>query len=608
MQRLLPSAQALLVWSFYLFAPLLLTGPVDADPFEAGPFEAGPWGKIHPRLWNEDGEEPHAAWVFFQDKGANRSGRALDELRSTYDPRAIERRMLRRTASGLFDERDLPLDETYVESVIASGAELRIRSRWLNAVSVTADLSSLETIAQYDCVRSIEPVNRLSVPPTTNAPVTSRPERGDFYGASESQLSQINLIALHEAGMTGKGVRIGVLDTGFRTSHAAFTRADHGLNIVAEYDFVNNDDNAGIDPGDPSTQHDHGTLILGTMAAYSPGTLVGGAFDASYILAKVESVEFENHAEEDYFVAGLEFIEANGGDVATSSVVIFNSYTQGQLDGETSVMTRAFNAATDNGLHCFQGAGNDGHDRNPRTSHLLPPADAFDVNTVGAVTPIGTVASFSSDGPTADGRVKPEILAPGEGTYTVDPQNDAGLATASGTSLATPLAAAAAACLIQDHPNWTVFQLREALARSADYFVQHETHDPLFVRGYGLIDAMAAYTVIDPSNVDPANEAVVPSIGKDPGLPMEIRISPSPASTEGVWIHFDLPHPRRAVVSVVGSDGRVVWRCREPMVAGRQSVHWDGLDNSGKPVAAGAYFVRVEDGPRKGSVSFVVLR
>ena len=115
--------------------------------------------------------------------------------------------------------------------------------------------------------------------------------------------------------------------------------AEHPLRIVAEHDFVNDDGNTAPEPGDPSGQHNHGTWILGTMGAYLPNSLVAGAYDARFILAKVEDLSAEYPLEEDYFVAGLEFIEANGGDVATSSVVIFNHYTQDELDGMTSAMT-----------------------------------------------------------------------------------------------------------------------------------------------------------------------------------------------------------------------------------------------------------------------------
>ncbi|GAG00104.1 unnamed protein product, partial [marine sediment metagenome] len=264
------------------------------------------------------------------------------------------------------------------------------------------------------------------------------------------------LIALHEAGFTGAGVVIGVLDTGFRKTHEVFNHPDHPLQVVAEWDFVQDDPDTQNESGDSTHQHDHGTFILGTLAAYLPGELVGAAYDASYILCKVEEVPEEYNGEEDLFVAGLEFIEANGGDVATSSVVIYVGYTQYDLDGLTTVMTTGINVATANGLHVCQGAGNEGHDTNPITSHLVPPADAFDAITVGAVQSNGTIASFSSDGPTADGRVKPEVLSRGVSVWTVSADSDTDYTTQGGTSLATPQVCGAVACLLQAQPDWTV--------------------------------------------------------------------------------------------------------------------------------------------------------
>jgi subtilisin family serine protease len=156
------------------------------------------------------------------------------------------------------------------------------------------------------------------------------------------------------------------------------------------------------------------------------------------------------------------------------------------------VTTIAVNMATANGVHCCTAAMNDGHDNDPSTSHIGAPADAFQVITCGAVWDTGDIVSFSSDGPTADGRVKPEVLAQGAYTATVDPDNDDSYLLVSGTSLSTPLVAGAVACLIQAHPAWTVDELRNMLTHTASDFVTNGTYDPLFIRGYGIVDAYAA--------------------------------------------------------------------------------------------------------------------
>ena len=122
------------------------------------------------------------------------------------------------------------------------------------------------------------------------------------------QLEQFNLIALHDLGYTAEGILIGVLDTGFHRGHEAFNQPGHEIDVVLEYDFINDDDFTGIEPGDPSAQHNHGTMILGTIASYLPGVLIGGAFDASFILCKTEDATDEYQQEEDFYVAGLQFI------------------------------------------------------------------------------------------------------------------------------------------------------------------------------------------------------------------------------------------------------------------------------------------------------------
>ena len=333
------------------------------------------------------------AWVLFRDKGhvsPEALDQALADLEAEYDQHAIARRRARRSRPGLVDLQDLPVSERYVEAVRRSGAEVRVRSRWANSLSVMATRSQLEAIAKKPFIRRIQPVlagRRME--PGTHPGLGLRASDetpAALHGEAEAQLEQINLVALHDAGYRGAGVRIGVLDTGFRKTHDFFNQSSNPLDIVAEWDFVNDDPDTGIEAGDAPNQHNHGSFILGTLAAYMPDVLVGAAYEASYILAKVEDVSGEYPAEEDFFVAGLEFIEANGGDVATSSVVINGLYTRDQLDGLTSVMAVGIDVASANGVVVMQGIGNSGHDADRTTSSMVPPSDAFMAVTVAPLT------------------------------------------------------------------------------------------------------------------------------------------------------------------------------------------------------------------------------
>jgi subtilisin family serine protease len=452
----------------------------------------------------EDGQVK--AWVLFDltDKGlasAEALEATLDDLASTYHPRAIQRRRLRRTLPGLFDIHDIPVSQSYIDQVRATGAEIRVVSRWVNGISVRADREQLARLDALPFVKVIQPVRHgPKIEPTGVEPIpggasqggAAAPAGGSFYGASEEQLTQINLISLHGQGFTGNNVIVGILDTGFNRSHVAFNDISHPVDIVTEWDFINDDGDTSYEDGDPENQHRHGTLILGVLGAYKPTELVGGAYDASFILCKTEDTTDEYPGEEDFYVAGLEFIEANGGDMATASLTYSDWYTQADMDGMTAVTTIGVNIATANGVHCCNAAGNAGHDDDPETSHLGAPADALRVFTCGAVDFEGVIASFSSDGPTADGRVKPEVLARGVYTSTVSASNDTEYTTASGTSLSTPLVACAVACLVQAHPDWTAEQMRSYVMHTAGDYVANQTYDPLYVRGYGIVDAATA--------------------------------------------------------------------------------------------------------------------
>jgi len=441
-------------------------------------------------------------WIFFAPKDVSSSRLALREQSLELAARA--RREWRRTSPGLVDARDLPLRAADVE-LVRGIASLRTESRWLNAVSVLASSHQLELLRALPCVQSTQPVRRGKraseacfaiasgmCDDASSLAVNDGYASRDFYGAASAQLTQINLPYLHSRGFTGAGVIVAVLDTGFERQHRCFQNLANPLMVLAERDFINGDLYTGIQPGDDINQHGHGTLVLSCMAAYDPNIYVGAAYSATYVLCKTEDVTSETIVEEDYYAAAIEFAESVGADVTTSSLGYIDWYTQADLDGRTAITTIALNIAAENGVHACTAAGNGGNDQNPMTSTLIAPADALNVLTCGSVNFGGASSEFSSDGPTADGRVKPELLARGEDTFFAHPHNVTDYVTGSGTSLATPLLAGVVACLTQAHPEWTVGQMRAALLTTASDYVQTLTTDPLFVRGYGIVDAGAA--------------------------------------------------------------------------------------------------------------------
>ena len=437
-------------------------------------------------------ETTQCVWVHLSDKVIPAGG-----VRPEHTPlteRALARRKLRRGDAGIVDARDLPIDGARITALIAAGAEIRTQSRWLNAVAVAATAREVRAIARLPFVRAVHPMHATR----SDLPRNESPLGGEGgvaatdYGLSRDQLVQIGVPAMHARGFRGAGVLIGILDTGFNRIHDAFHSVDHPLDVIAEWDFISNDNNTGIEAGDDSEQHKHGTWILGTLAAYIPGALVGSAYEAQFVLAKTEVVPTETAIEEDYYVAGLEFVEAQGADLATSSLGYIDWYTPEQLDGLTAVTTRAVNIATANGMICLTAAGNSGHDEDSATNHMLAPADALQGISCGAANADESIAGFSSDGPSADGRIKPEVLARGVAVATINSTNATTFAALSGTSLSTPLIAGATALVLQARPEFTVTSMRSALFTTASDMLANGTHDPLFVRGFGMISAMRA--------------------------------------------------------------------------------------------------------------------
>jgi subtilisin family serine protease len=443
------------------------------------------------------------AWISFKDKGfageAERSA-ALIKLEEAFDSRALARRKLRRTRPGLFDEYDLPVHQAYLEEVSATGAELRVRSRWLNGVGVLATGQELRAIESLPFVREVSDLHpyvpkgsrggRAPADPDLRGPPKRDPS--EQYGLSGPQIRQLRLDRLHEMGWRGAGVRIAVIDTGFLLEHRAYRGPGGPMKVVGEWDFMDNDPVTSPEPGDRADQHEHGTVVLGILGANMPGELVGSAPEAEYLLLKAEDAETEYPLEEKWFAAALEFAEAHGADVVSSSVVLYEGYEPSDLDGHTSVMARAWELAVGNGIIGLQGGGNSGYDEDPATHHLLTPGDAPGVVTVGAADPTGSVARFSSDGLEVDGVVKPELLAWGQANYSASPYDPDGYTTSSGTSMATPLLAGGVACLLQLHPDWSLQEIREALRASGSYFRRHGGPDPLFIQGYGLPDLFLA--------------------------------------------------------------------------------------------------------------------
>ena len=426
---------------------------------------------------------PIRAWVFFVDRGRNAQQIEVELQARKHElgPRTLQRRAKVR-GGALVDVRDLPPDPAYVAALEARGATVRVQSRWLNAVSVSADTEALHALAELPFVARIQPVARRSaVPherPDTWMPIPASAGPDD-YGLAWDQLSLIGAPVLRECGLSGSGVVIAVQDTGFVLEHPAL----QGTTVIASHDFINDDDNVGIEDGDPAEQPLHGTMVLSTITGTDPGLFSGVAPGVTVILSKTEVVPTEEPYEEDLYVAGLEWSESMGADIFTSSLGYMDWYEYADYDGATAVTTLAIEAAVANGLIAFVPMGNSG----PEPATLGAPADAAGAITLGATSVDGTLAPFSSRGPTADGRIKPDVSAPGWQVITVEPMSGQGYIAVNGTSFSTPIAAGGAALLLEADPTLTPQQMQELLRSTAS-----QADAPDNDLGYGIIDAVAA--------------------------------------------------------------------------------------------------------------------
>jgi len=395
-----------------------------------------------------------------------------------FAPRALERRRLH-GKQPLLDTADQPLYAPYLVQlqalVIHAMAPIRLR----NCVLALIDSSVVATLRQLPMVLRVQPTREVAYVKSTET-MDCEPRR---YGESRTMHNIINTMPLHNAGIFGSGVVVGMIDIGFRESeHSSLAH----LNVLGRLDVVEDQ---------PEELDGHGTISLSIIAGNAQDTLVGIAPHASYLLARAEDQRFERRQEEDNLCSAIEWVERSGADVASMSIGyrFFDedeepSFSYANIDGNTTFASQAVNRAVSVGLVCVTAAGNLG----PAKQTLIAPADADSVVTVGAVNSEREVWSPSSRGPTADGRLKPDIVALGHDVLA------AGLGVEryilpDGTSSATPQIAGSFALLKQLVPSATTYVLREAMYSTAQFPEGGDT-----ATGHGIPDITAAARRLGP--------------------------------------------------------------------------------------------------------------
>lgn len=471
-------------------------------------------------------------FVFFKDKGTHH----LEDFSGHPEVLGISARALKRRAKmlapgHLIDERDLPVSGEYLNQLRSRGMKVCTVSRWLNAVSVdmtpdhVAELNFFPFVSSVDVVpTSKRPELPVSSPPSS-FPLFKGQRTSLFdYGPSSIQLSNMSVPEVHNLGINGSGILVGMIDDGFN-NHRIHIGLKH-IPVLAEYDYVQADSNTSREKDDAPGQGDHGAATMSVLAGFENGKLIGSAFGVSMILAKSEYDPTETQIELDNYVAALEWMERLGVDVVSSSLGYddldpFGRYNAGDItyqlkDGRTAVTSIAASVAAAKGVLLVTAMGNEGPWRiladfskdslyrpvTGTTGSLVTPADADSILAVGATYSDRIRADFSSTGPSADGRTKPEVVAQGTAIVAADGNTISGYygitrSFTQGTSFSTPLTAGVAALVLSASPELTPVQVREAILNTAVRVTDTDpekniTSWPNNWYGHGFVSSMQA--------------------------------------------------------------------------------------------------------------------
>ncbi|MCU0407726.1 MAG: S8 family peptidase [Bacteroidales bacterium] len=507
--------------------------------------------------WAQTGEYFYR--ITFTDKGAVSPDQfSLDEL---FSERAVGRR--KRNMVSVPDLMDLPVSSSYINEIGNKGLTFHSSSRWMNSALFRSPTPfDTETLGQ---LRFIKEIRLVKTPDAKGA--GSDKLLIDFSNADlppyDRPVTMINGYPLINSGFTGKGILVAVLDGGFTNADKAesLEHLMEGNRIKAVRSFVDNNTNV-------YNFSTHGTAVLSILAGKTEGFLLGTATGADFILLRTEDTSSEFPCEEDFWAAGAEYADSCGADIISSSLGYSTfddeamSYKHSDLDGNTAFVTRAADIAASRGIIVVNSAGNE---RNKSWKMLIAPADGDSVLAAGAVNGSGIISDFSSSGPSADGRVKPDVAAMG---VSVPLQVTAsGIARGNGTSFSCPVISGMTAALLQAVPRAGSSAVIEAVISSSDRY-----YFPDSLYGYGIPDFTKALAFLQEKYIN--------------DLAGEVIAAPNPSS--GTFDIILSSPAERLTIDIFTLTGRLVYSRNYTEFAGRM-LRVSELQNKEQ----GVYIVRV---------------
>jgi serine protease AprX len=520
--------------------------------------------------------------VFFTDK--NNSPYSTANPLQFLSQRAIDRRTNQNIA---IDQTDFPVNPSYVQGLINAGATVLNTSRWFNAAIIyTTSPAVLTAINQLPYVQTSSNVGRIrnsTLPsgklevnfekPKSAIPVARQSNAASFnYGFSDNQINMIGLSSLHDQGYMGEGMLIAVLDAGFLDAPlmTCFDSLFADNRIVSTWDFVDNE-------SDVYDDHYHGAAVLSCIASIVPDTLIGTAPHASFILLRSEDANTEFIIEEYNWSVAAEYADSAGVDVINSSLgyTTFNDasqdHTYPMMNGDLNPVTIAADMAAKKGILVVNSAGNEG---SSSWNYISAPADADSILAVGAVNDAGQYANFSGNGPSYDGRVKPDVAARGANTWLYSPYSNNQPTMANGTSFSSPIMAGAVACLWQAWNSKNNMEIIQAVKRSANQFSNPDT-----LLGYGIPNFTLANSLLN------LGEYTLPGN-------VTMHIFPNPWNGEGtLTVLYYAQTGEQLEIEIIDLSGRLVYNSSTTTINGA----FNKLEIPAR-LSNGAYLINFREG------------